>query len=119
MTQRRIYQAVKSRNRPLAWLWRIGQAGHYGGLIGMLFNVAYWTGALIVEVSRFGADRLWARVGLGATTVTSLFAGLTVLSVLLKYYALKRAGVDLALLGQETDQVSVRPGNHVSGNQLA
>jgi hypothetical protein len=103
MTEDRIYEALKSRNRQLARLWRAGQLGHYGGLVGALFSVAYWTGAFIVEVARSGPEHLLTGPGGLAVTVVSLFAGLMVCSVVLKYYALKRAGVDLGLLGQEAD----------------
>lgn len=119
MTRRQIYHALRRRNRRLAAVWLIGHAGHYGGLLGTLISVACGTGALIVQVSRYGPELFWTTAIERSACLAVAFPTLMTLSILLKYYALKRAGVDLALLGQETDEVGVRPRDDMGGDELA
>jgi hypothetical protein len=103
MAEHELYQILRQRSRGLAWLWRAGQIGQYGGLVGALFSVAYWTGAFLVETAHSKSMLVSARAGMQALVVVSGFAVLLVCSVVLKFYAIKRAGIDLGSLGQETD----------------
>src|SRR4051812_8274882 len=96
-----LLNALRRRGRGFAWLWRAGQLGQVVGLLGLACSILYSIVTILIATMSSGPALNWPQFTIRTVSSVGGFFALLVLSVVLKAYIVKRAG--LHSFGEEAE----------------
>jgi hypothetical protein len=98
-----LFNALRQRGRAFAWFWRAGQLGQVLSLLGLTCSILYSVLTLLITATGSGRTLAWTQFFIRTVSLVGGFLALLVLSVLLKSYIVKRAGLHDPSFGEEAE----------------